>query len=210
MGIAERRERERRMRQRMIQDAALELFMQKGFYTVKMEDISEKAELSIATIYIYFKSKDELYASLIDIALEFLYDRVKDAYEDEDLPATEKFMAYKKALYKTYREHPTILRIIIHIQLYDTLKTLDPKLLAHLNTKGRQIIDIFAGTYDEGVEQGVFKEGHGVAHADILWATFTGLVLWEDSKKKIDGKKDYLKSTLYRAFDVFCHGIQKC
>jgi len=209
MGIAERRKREKRMRQRMIQDAALELFMQKGFYTVKMEDISEKAELSIATIYIYFKSKDELYASLIDIALEYLYDLVREVYENEDLPANEKFMAYKEAMYKTYREHPTILRIIIHIQLYDTLKTLDRKLLDHLNEKGRQIIDIFAGTYDEGVKQGVFKEGHGVAHADILWAIFTGLVLWEDSKKKIDDRKDFLKPTLCRAFEIFCHGIQK-
>lgn len=210
MGIAERREREKRMRQRMIQDAALELFMQKGFYTVKMEDISEKAELSIATIYIYFKSKDELYASLIDIALEYLYKRIKDAFASEDLSPIEKFMAYKDALYKTYQKHPTILRIIIHIQLYDTLKTLDRKLLNHLNEKGRQIIDIFTGTYDKGVEQGIFKEGHGVAHADILWALFTGLVLWEDSKKKIDDRKDFLKPTLQRAFDVFCHGIQKC
>jgi AcrR family transcriptional regulator len=209
MGIAERRKREKRMRQRMIQDAALELFMQKGFYTVKMEDISEKAELSIATIYIYFKSKDELYASLIDIALEYLYDRIKVVHENETLQAIDKFMGYQKAMYNTYREHPTILRIIIHIQLYDTLKTLDPKLLAHLNEKGRQIIDIFSGTYEEGVEQGAFKEGHGVVHADILWAIFTGLALWEDSKKKIDERKDFFKETLARAFEVFCQGIQR-
>ena len=209
MGIAERRERERRMRQRMIQDAALELFMQKGFYTVKMEDISEKAELSIATIYIYFKSKNELYASLIDIALEYLYERIKDAYENEDLSVIDKFMAYKDAMYKTYQEHPTILRIIVHIELYDTLKTLDRKLLSHLNDKGRQIIGIFTNTYDEGVEQGIFTEGHRVAHADILWAMFTGLVLLEESKKKIDERKDFLKPTLTRAFDVFCQGIQK-
>ena len=119
-------------------------------------------------------------------------------------------MAYKDAMYKTYQEHPTILRIIVHIQLYDTLKTLDRKLLSRLNEKGRRIIGIFTSTYDEGVEQGIFTEGHRVAHADILWAMFTGLVLLEDSKKKIDERKDFLKPTLTRAFDVFCHGIQKC
>ena len=157
----------------------------------------------------YFKSKDELYASLIDIALEYLYELIKDTYENKDLSPAEKFMLYKDAMYKTYQEHPTILRIIIHIQLYDTLKTLDRKLLNHLNEKGRQIIDILTGTYDEGVKQGEFKEGDGIAHADILWALFTGLVLWEDSKKKIDDRKDYLKPTLDRAFDIFCNGIQK-
>ena len=64
--------------------------------------------------------------------------------------------------------------------------------------------------YAEGVKQGVFNEGEGIAHADILWALFTGLVLWEDSKKKIDDRKNFLKPTLDRAFDIFCHGIQKC
>ena len=209
MGIAERRERERRMRQKMIQDAALELFMQKGFHSVKMEDISDKAELSIATIYIYFKSKDDLYASLIDVALEFLHKQVSKIYNDDKLAVNEKFIGYKEALYNTYREHPTVLRIIIHIQLYDTLLTLDRRLLEQLNVKGAEILHMIAGTYDQGVAQGAYEDGQGMAHADILWALFTGLMLWEDSKKKINEKKSFFKSTLDRAFEIFCHGVLK-
>ena len=209
MGITERRKRERLMRQKMIQDAALELFMQKGFHSVKMEDISEKAELSIATIYIYFKSKDELYASLIEIALQYLYDQVRGYYENESMSHEQKLLGYKDALYRTYKEHLTILRIIIHIQLYDTLSTLDRKLLDRLNSLGREIIKTIAETYNQGVAQGQFNNGNGIAHVDILWALFTGLVLWEESKKKIDANKDFLKPTLDKAFDIFCQGIRK-
>lgn len=209
MGITERRKRERLMRQKMIQDAALELFMQKGFHTVKMEDISEKAELSIATIYIYFKSKEELYASLIEIALQFLYDQVRTCYLNDSMSHEQKMLGYKEALYRTYKEHLTILRIIIHIQLYDTLSTLDRKLLGRLNSLGREIIKTIAQTHAQGVAQGEFEKGNSVAHVDILWALFTGLVLWEESKKKIDSKKDFLKPTLDRAFDIFCQGIIK-
>jgi hypothetical protein len=46
-----------------------------------------------------------------------------------------------------------------------------------------------------------------MAHADIIWSTFTGLLIWEESKREINPKKDFLKSTLGRACDIFCHRI---
>jgi AcrR family transcriptional regulator len=207
MGIAERRERERAMRQRMIQDAATELFMKKGFFSVKMEDIAEKAELSIATIYLYFKSKDELYASLNAISLQYLHDEVKKVYTDESRSVEEKMMGYKDALKSTYHFSPTMLRVIFHLQLYDVLTSLDKKLLNQLNGLGRQTMNMIADTYEEGVRQGKFEEGHGIAHADIIWALFTGLVLWEGAKKLVNPKKAFFDTTLDRAFAIFCRGI---
>ena len=32
-------------------------------------------------------------------------------------------------------------------------------------------------------------------------------MLWEETKKRIDPRKDFLKSILDRAFDIFCRGI---
>jgi hypothetical protein len=68
---------------------------------------------------------------------------------------------------------------------------------------------MIADTYKEGVRQGKFDDGHERAHADILWATFTGIVLWEEAKRKINPKKNFLKPTLDRAFEIFCRGIKK-
>jgi AcrR family transcriptional regulator len=207
MGITERRERERAMRQRLIQDAAIELFMKKGFFSVKMEDIAEKAELSIATIYLYFKSKDELYASLNAISLQYLHDEVKKVYTDESLSVEEKLMGYKDALKNTYHFNPTTLRIIFHLQLYNIFASLDKKLLNQFNSLGRRTMNMIANTYEEGVRQGKFEEGNGIAHADIIWALFTGLVLWEEAKKLVNPKKDFFDTTLDRAFAIFCCGI---
>jgi AcrR family transcriptional regulator len=208
MGIAERRERERAMRQRLIQDAATELFMKKGFFSVKMEDIAEKAELSIATIYLYFKSKDELYASLNAISLQYLHDEVKKVYTDQSRSVDEKMMGYKDALKNTYHFNPTMLQVIFHLQLYDILTSLDKKLLNQLNSLGRRTMNMIADTYEEGVRQGKFEDGNGIAHADIIWALFTGLVLWEGAKKLVSPKKDFFDTTLDRAFAIFCRGIR--
>jgi hypothetical protein len=68
---------------------------------------------------------------------------------------------------------------------------------------------MIADVYEDGVRKGEFTPGHKMAHADMLWATFTGLVIWEESKRKINPEKDFLKATLDRAFDVFCKGVKK-
>ncbi len=209
MGIAERRKRERLMRQKMIQESALELFIQKGFYAVKMEDISERAELSIATLYLYFKSKDDLYASLIQIALEYLHDQIQAIFTNKSLNSQAKILGFKEGMYKAYQRHPTIFRIIFHVQLYETLTSIDSKILDRLNQTAQKIMRMIAQTYNVGIVQGEFKYVNIMAFVDILWSIFTGLVMWEDAKQKLDPDKDFLKATLDQAFDLFIDGIMK-
>lgn len=48
----------------LILEAALELFRQNGFRRTSMEDIAEAADIAKGTLYLYFKSKEELFAAL--------------------------------------------------------------------------------------------------------------------------------------------------
>jgi hypothetical protein len=64
-----------------------------------------------------------------------------------------------------------------------------------------------AGIFKDGIEKGVIVDRHPVVMAEILWSLFSGIVLWESSKKIINGNKDYLKETLGIAFEVFQKGI---
>jgi hypothetical protein len=67
-----------------------------------------------------------------------------------------------------------------------------------------------ARVFEEGIEKGEFIDRHPVALADIVWALFSGVVLWEESKRLIDSKKDFLKPTLEIAFEIFNRGIETC
>lgn len=64
MGITERKERERRQRRELVLEAARRLFQERGFLNVTMSDIAEASELSIGTLYLYFKNKEDIYAGL--------------------------------------------------------------------------------------------------------------------------------------------------
>jgi len=60
-----RREREKlRQRQEMLA-AALELFSQKGYHNVSMQEIAEKAEFAIGTLYKFFQNKEDLYKTIL-------------------------------------------------------------------------------------------------------------------------------------------------
>lgn len=53
-----------------ILDAALQVFAKKGFHTTKISDIAKIAHVADGTIYLYFKNKDDLMASLFASKLE--------------------------------------------------------------------------------------------------------------------------------------------
>ncbi len=77
MGVAERKERERRWRRRQIREAALEVFSRKGYQAATMEEIAAEAELSKGVLYYYFPSKEVLYRSLV---LEFTSEFYRKAW----------------------------------------------------------------------------------------------------------------------------------
>jgi AcrR family transcriptional regulator len=209
MGIQERKKREKNMRRQVIQNAAKELFIVKGFNSTTIEEIAEKAELSPATIYLYFKNKGELYASLNLMTLEYLFNETKKIFNGKDLSVEEKISKFKDAMYNTYKYDPLILRNIMHIQLEDTLLTISPALMNRINRLTQKIMTMVAHFCEEGVRRGRLIEGHGMAYADIIWGLFSGLVLWEESKKRLNPQKDFLKSTLDKGFDIFYSGIKK-
>ena len=50
--------------------AAVKVFAQKGFFNSKVADIAKEAGIADGTVYLYFKSKDEILHSVFDRAME--------------------------------------------------------------------------------------------------------------------------------------------
>ena len=77
MGITERREREKAERRMVILNCARELILTKGVEYVSMEDIAEKAELSKATLYLYFPGKEFIFNEICEEAAKVFLDYFK-------------------------------------------------------------------------------------------------------------------------------------
>ena len=102
MGIAERRARERETRRNQIMDAARKVFSIQGFGGSTMDEIAQAAELSPATIYLYFKNKYELYISLHVGLLRLMADKLEKIALREDLNPVEQIREFMEALYRIY------------------------------------------------------------------------------------------------------------
>ena len=209
MGIEERKQREREERRKQIVDAAEKIFSTKGFGGATIENIADEAELSPATLYLYFKNKDELYASLNLRMLEVLVEKVEGVCHQDSLDPEQKIRALEKALYEVYAHDPVNVINVLRFQSSEALRNLSPELSSQIKNGARNYLRAIAGIFEEGVEKGVFLDRHPTAFADIVWALFAGLVLWEHTKKGFDAKKDFLRPTLGLAMEIISRGVKK-
>lgn len=79
MGVAERKQREKEKRRNEILDAAEELFFRQGLQQTTMDDLAARTELSKGTLYLYFRSKDEVYLAINVRAKRLMRERMEAA-----------------------------------------------------------------------------------------------------------------------------------
>jgi AcrR family transcriptional regulator len=207
MGIEERKEREKKMRRQQIMEAAKKVFAAKGFGRATMDNIAEEAEFSPATLYLYFKNKDDLFASLNLRMLQHLITKMENV-RDKDLSPEKRIEALSKALYEVYLIDPLNVVNVLRFQSKERLRNLSPELSSQISEYTKRYMSAVARIFEEGVRDGDFLDRHPIAFADIIWSLFSGLVLWEDTKKGLKSGRDYLRPTLELALEVIGRGIK--
>ena len=70
-----KRERRKESRPGELLDAALDLFVEKGFAATRAEEVAARAGVSKGTLFLYFQSKEELFKAVVRTNLS---DRIKE------------------------------------------------------------------------------------------------------------------------------------
>ena len=196
------------MRRQQIMDAAKKVFASKGFGGATVENITEEAELSPATLYLYFKNKDELFASLNLRMLEALIAKVENV-RDKKMSPEKKIKALEKALYEVYLTDPLNVVNVLRFQSKERLRNLSPELASRIRDCTQKYMKAIAEIFEDGIKEGSFLDRHPAAFADIVWGLFAGLVLLEDTKNGLNPPKDLLRPTLELALEIIGRGIKK-
>jgi TetR/AcrR family transcriptional regulator len=105
-----RRERDKARQHQEMLAAALDLFSEKGYHNVSMNEIAQKSEFAIGTLYKFFKNKEDLYKTLMfELAERFqtALQEVLGAKEDE----TEKLRNYVKVKAEVFRANVSVIRL---------------------------------------------------------------------------------------------------
>lgn len=207
MGIHERKQREKERRRQEIIEAARLVFSSKGFNSATMEEIASEAELSPGTLYLYFKNKEELHTSLSIDILNHLGTKLQKVV-DQEISVERKIEEFRDVFINVYESDPNILINLFHLQSGETLQNLSDEVMKQLKKYSTQAHRPIIAVVKEGIESGMFIDEHPVALADLLWASYAGIVLWVDSKRLLNDEKDFVKPTLKIAFDVIIKGLK--
>ncbi len=104
MSTEKRRLREKEQRRQTILNTAERIFAEKGFNETPMDEIAEAAELSKGTLYLYFKSKEELAFAIFHKNLLVLKDMIRQAAQSAQR-GIDKIQAILSAYYRFYKDH---------------------------------------------------------------------------------------------------------
>lgn len=87
------RERKKQRTRELIEDAALQLFLERGFDAVTIADVAERADVDVKTIYNYFPSKPDLVYHRLSELKDSLLDAVRSREPGESvLTAFSRFL----------------------------------------------------------------------------------------------------------------------
>jgi len=176
MGIAERKEREREQRWNDIVDAAERVFFSKGVWIATMDDVAEAAELSKGTLYLYFKSKEELYFAINLRGLHILADLFRKAVE-QGKTGLEKTFLIGNAFVQFSREHADYFNALSYYEIKDVDYSDSGSVACLCDQAGGEVIGILVGAIHIGIGDGSIRPDLDPAKtAMILWGVTSGVI----------------------------------
>ena len=183
MGIADRRQREKEQRKAEIIDAAERLFFSFNYEEVTMNEIARGVELNKATLYLYFSSKEALFATIVLRGIEILKEKYTECME-QAAPGIVKVVLMGQAYYRFALEYPDYLRLI-HFYGSERFSKENPYTAEIGKGYGtcRAILR-------EAIQEGI---GDGTIRADLdpfmtsmyLMISFMGILSMEDKWKQV-------------------------
>ncbi|MBL9108943.1 MAG: TetR/AcrR family transcriptional regulator, partial [Myxococcales bacterium] len=163
---AERPRRSGDKRERILA-AAVRVFAKNGFYATRVSEVAKAAGVADGTIYLYFRSKDELLVSLFEDRVEKLL-----AFMKRELPlrkdARERLRAVielQLGLLEDERDLAEVITVILRQSTKLMKEFAAPRFMAYL--------DAIAKVVAEGQAEGVFRSD--VSPGLVARATFGAL-----------------------------------
>jgi TetR/AcrR family fatty acid metabolism transcriptional regulator len=183
--IQDKREQQRAARRKQILEAALRVFMEKGFHVTNVSDVAAEAGVSQGTIYWYFESKDELFNATV---LEYFAELGQETRSvlAESASASEKLRVLGEAMGSFAADASRLLVMFLGYMaaLPDRAQAASSWLDLLLEYK-----EALVGIIEEGQRSGEFRD---VDAESLVWAVmcaYDGLALYLSLMPDIDTAK---------------------
>jgi AcrR family transcriptional regulator len=168
----ERKAQERQARRRRIQEAARTVFAERGYAGASIELIARAAQLSVGAIYLYFRSKEDLYVSLIEDTLTVFDVEMGQVREQTEVEGRlrETWSILVRWAEKD-AEGPRILRLLAQPAIRPQLSD---EVVAAVSAGIARIQDHMGACVADGIHAGIYRQVNAREIADLAWAVLLG------------------------------------
>lgn len=214
LGVKVRKKMEKDIRMKDIIDAAEKVFFEKGFSNATMDDVAEEAEFSKRTLYVYFRSKEQLYFEIMLRGYRLLNGIYEQSLERSSIKTgIEKIKLLGKTLIDFSNNYPDYFKAIMDYENGDMdFNNNDDKSIQECYMQGEKLFSFLKDAVIEGINEGAILD---IIDADntslILWASILGVL--NTSRKKEKYLIHYHNITpaelVDAAFKFLLHSIEK-
>jgi len=182
----ERKQQERQARRRRIQRAARTVFAEKGYAKTSIEQIAREASLSVGAIYLYFRSKEDLYVSLLEETLELFDGEMTQIRNRTDLKADDKLHQTWNFLTQWAGADVEATRVLRLVSQPNIRKQLSDEVAESVGKGIAQIRMHLSAMIREGASLDVVSESKADTTVDLFWALFLGVLQTNDARLNLD------------------------
>lgn len=186
-------------RKKQILDAAVVIFSKEGFSAANTDDIAKRAKLGKGTVFRYFKTKKNLFHSVVDRGLDSLKDEILAEIEKVDNPL-EKIERMVKSYLAFFEKNKSLIGILIHEQ-----SSFQNRIAKHYLSHYYGNVGKIKRIFKEALNQGLIKKMDINKVITVLTGLLNGMVyMWE-----VEGGKDKLTNKASLLLEIFFTGIIK-
>ncbi len=180
--------------------AAVRVFAKYGFYNSTVSQIAREAGVADGTIYIYFKSKDDILIQVFEEAMSVILSTLEEKFKGVTDPV-EKLKIYIKNHFELATNYPDLAEVI-QVELRQSAKFMKE----YKNEPFRKYLSIIKEIIEEGQQKRFFKEeiDPGLIKR-VIFGTLDEITLhWVLKMKKYD-----LLTLVDPLHKIFLNGILK-
>lgn len=203
MGILERKEREKEEMRSRILEAAQALFLENGYEKVSIRNIADAIEYSPATIYLYFKDKNELLFALHQQAFSRMIYEFSSLTEIKD--PFERLVEMGRRYIQFAIDNPEMFDLMfIMTAPMDALECRED-----VWTEGRMAFGLLVQVVQDCMDADVFTYKNAEVAAMMIWSAIHGYTALFLRKRMMMFTEEHRKMLMDEAFKLFIETIRK-
>ena len=181
MTPSERQNEEREARKQRILKGALEVFKASGLEGATMDQIAQNSGFGKATLYYYFKSKEDVFSAILEDGWENIWESLEPIIADQGSPRNS-FIKLLMKIAEIAQERPGLFEF-----LFNAPKTIK---LDHQPWKEYQhrLYSVIQGLLEDGIEIGEFPKVDPQLMFKALGGLFMGLVFMGNKEDPVTDK----------------------